>query len=393
MILKTMRTYSNVVIDELNIKTNNEIICASFTKSLSHVSELIVPILNNVYETQGEENLHVYLEDGEGHVKYLFIEFLYDYGSILIIYNNLTDPLLKSQQYISSNQDYGGSDNYYFVKDINGNYFWNSKIYNLIECRADPSDFNRDILYELIVPEDKQTYLDLIDNDSFNDAVIRIKTNSNVTKTLNVNSSYLHTNDSISQTVVYITNISNRIDERDKNLANDLLKKLDAKIGAGYLVRTTNGEVKISRAFHNILHLSSREIGNLGYDFKNYLVDEEDKILFDDFTLGKVSNFEKVIKYKSPNYDKVQYLFVYFEHYVDDESDLVFVGVIDVSDEHERELYLTEKNDENQLFIDLISEMGNHLGVSSSVVDRQDKKYYGIEHTARIAHIDMETPE
>lgn len=75
----------------------------------------------------------MYFEDNDGYVKYLFFEIVFDNNNLLIFINNSTDPLLRSQQEITS-ESHEPDKFYVYVKDTNNNdYFWGSPIYSLLE--------------------------------------------------------------------------------------------------------------------------------------------------------------------------------------------------------------------------------------------------------------------
>lgn len=330
--------YSKVFIEELDINTGSNVIGTSFGDSYKHLKEILFPIFNEVYNTHSNKTVHVYFEDGEGHIKYLFLEIIYENGNILIFYNNTTDPLLKSQQDIASSSKYDNNNSYSYVRDINGNFFWDSHIYDLIEREKRPDDMKKDILYELILREDKLLYEFLVDNDrtSCDDNIIHIKTDNGIFKTLKINSKYLHNNGFLSQVVVYIKDITCDIKKREKLIVSNLLKKLDAKLGVATLIRNANGDYTISNAFYDILHLPKKNVDELLKDFRTHIIDSEDRIIAQRFELNKINHVEKIIKYKSPYHNKIQQLFVYLENYADGSNMISFIGIKDVTEEIER---------------------------------------------------------
>ena len=72
--------------------------------------------------------MHIYLQDFENYIKYVFIEIVYDDGNLLIFVNNTTDPLLKSQSDVVTCNDV-----YFYIKDVWDNYIWNPNVYDLLE--------------------------------------------------------------------------------------------------------------------------------------------------------------------------------------------------------------------------------------------------------------------
>lgn len=385
-------TYSNVLIKELNVNTNNDIVGTSVGDSFFNIKDIIFPILNEIYETHNSKTVHLYFEDREGYVKYLFLELVYDNGSILIIYNNTTDPLLKSQQDTVSDSEYINDKSYVFVKDINGNYFWKSHFYELIGKERNNFDHDKDILYELVVPEDKELYLSLIDNEVNENNIVNIKTYDGVKKTLKINSEHLQTNGSIPQTAVYITDITDEFGKKDEKFIMNIFRNANAKLGAGHVIRKTNGEYIISDVLYDITHLSKEEAIKLHENYEQYLVDDIDKIEIGKYVSGDIDTFEKIVRYKSPNWDAIQYLFIYLEHYYENENRISFMGVKDVSKDFDRERSLIEKNNENKMFVNLVTEINEHLGVAAFIVNLDDHKFYGVEDTAKITHIDIKPP-
>ncbi|WP_432645221.1 hypothetical protein [Methanobrevibacter sp.] len=125
--------YSKVFIPELDITTHNDIIGLSYGDSYKYLKNDVFPIFKEVYQTHETKTLHMYFEDNDGYVKYLFFEIVFDNNNLLIFINNSTDPLLRSQQEITS-ESHEPDKFYVYVKDTNNNdYFWGSPIYSLLE--------------------------------------------------------------------------------------------------------------------------------------------------------------------------------------------------------------------------------------------------------------------
>ena len=117
---KTIRSwniYSNVFIEELEISIPNNIIGTSFGDNYRKLKDIIYPIFEEVYKTKTKKKLHFYFENGEGQVKYIFLDIIYAEESIVIVYNNTTDPLLNSQQQIHTSKEFN-EVSYNYIKDI-----------------------------------------------------------------------------------------------------------------------------------------------------------------------------------------------------------------------------------------------------------------------------------
>lgn len=261
-------------------------------------------------------------------------------------------------------------ESYVYIKDICGNYFWTSKIYELLEKERNATDSKKDILHNLVVPEDKILYGFLVESAAVDeDNIIHIKTEKGTNKTLKIDSEHLCTSGPISQTIVYINDIT-EVNKPDDFLSNKLLTQLDAKLGAGTLIRNTKGEFIISNAFYDILHIPKKDITELLKDFRGYIVNRDARLIVQKFELTEMDNVEKVIEYKSPFYHKTQYLFIYLENYDDNLNNISFMGIKDVTGELEREKELeVSLNGQKVLLKEVHHRVKNNLQIILSLLN------------------------
>lgn len=373
-------TYSNVFIEELDIRTNSDLIGTSFGDNFPKLKDIAYPIFEEVYKTQSKKKLHFYFENDEGQVKYIYLDVIYDGGNILIVTNNTTDSLLKShRQSIYSNSQYDDVS-YNYIMDMAGNYFYGSKIYELIEREPSPDDFKKDIIFELIVSRDKELYKSLVSDDAVKgDNNVYIVTENGNEKSLIVSSNKLYIDGELSQIAFTITDISKIIDRKDKLLMNKLLTKLDNKLSVGTLIKNTNGEFIISNALYNVLHLPKKDIMSLTKDYKKYIVNADDVQVIDDFVLGKISNVEREIQYKSPNHDKIQHLFIYLERHAEDENNLFFMGIKDITKEIETKEDLMSQNEKLKVLSCVVDDIQESTSLAIYYMDSEGKYHWSNE--------------
>lgn len=375
--------YSNVFIEELEISIPNNIIGTSFGDNYRKLKDIIYPIFEEVYKTKTKKKLHFYFENGEGQVKYIFLDIIYAEESIVIVYNNTTDPLLNSSQQIHTSKEFN-EVSYNYIKDINGSYFYDSNIYELVEREFCQDDFKRDIICDLVVPEDKELYNSLITGDTqYSNTThnnVYIQTKKGTRKSLVITSSKLYVGKELSQVAVTITDISKNIERNNKLLMNKLLTIIDNKLGVGtYIKDKKTGACIISNALCDKLHLSKPEAHNLDMDYKKYLIDEEDHKYFDDFYNGKIQCLEREVRYKSPNCDKNQHLFVYLNRYIEDDSDIFFMGIKEISREIKIQKNLLSQNHELMFLTSVVKDIQESTSLAISYMDSKGKFHWSDE--------------
>lgn len=205
--------------------------------------------------------------------------------------------------------------------------------------------------------------------------IIRIKTEKGTNKTLNINVKHLHNNGALSHIAVYIMDITDEdIDEKDNFLSNKLLTKMNLKLGFATLIRKTNEEYVVGNTFYDILHIPKKNIDGLLKDFKDNILNSEDRLMVQKFELDEINHFEKVIEYKSPFYHKTQQLFLYMEHYEDATNKLLFTNIKDVTEEYERENELEILlNDQKVLIKEVHHRVKNNLQLILSLLNLELK--------------------
>ena len=107
------RLYSNVFIEELEISIPNNIIGTSFGDNYRKLKDIIYPIFEEVCKTKTKKKLHFHFENGEGQVKYIFLDIIYAEESIVIVYNNTT--ITQINVAIGQILNYMGAFNFWFL--------------------------------------------------------------------------------------------------------------------------------------------------------------------------------------------------------------------------------------------------------------------------------------
>ena len=318
--------YSKVFLNEFGINSNNRLIGASYGECYKYLKDVLFPIFKEVYQTKQKKTLHIYLQDFENYIKYVFIEIVYDDGNLLIFVNNTTDPLLKSQSDVVTCNDV-----YFYIKDVWDNYIWNPNVYDLLETEKHLDDYKQDILYDLIVPEDKKLYDRVINCSTDASEIIHIITQNNKKKTLKIYSKNLNNFGTVTQKAIYMIDLSDELNTEDAFLSNKLLTELDMKLGVGTIIKSSSGEYVVSDDIYDILKVPKRSVKELLTDLRKNIVNSADKILIEEFKAHSVGAIERVVEYKSSFYEKTQYLFLFLENYSDNTHEMSLMGVKDVT--------------------------------------------------------------
>lgn len=361
--------YSKVFLNEFGINSNNRLIGASYGECYKYLKDVLFPIFKEVYQTKQKKTLHIYLQDFENYIKYVFIEIVYDDGNLLIFVNNTTDPLLKSQSDVVTCNDV-----YFYIKDVWDNYIWNPNVYDLLETEKHLDDYKQDILYDLIVPEDKKLYDRVINCSTDASEIIHIITQNNKKKTLKIYSKNLNNFGTVTQKAIYMIDLSDELNTEDAFLSNKLLTELDMKLGVGTIIKSSSGEYVVSDDIYDILKVPKRSVKELLTDLRKNIVNSADKILIEEFKAHSVGAIERVVEYKSPFYEKTQYLFLFLENYSDNTHEMSLMGVKDVTLDLEKEKDLEISiNNQKILLKEIHHRVKNNLQIILSLINLELK--------------------
>lgn len=194
-------------------------------------------------------------------------------------------------------ENFSQTGSYY---NINGKYTWSQGVYNIINRPKEEADDYYNIVFDLVIPEDKHIVdkiFDITNKETAQcDEVIRIKTIDGILKTIEVNV-YSYFDESgiiIHQGMIDITKYS---DDDLTQPVDFLLKGFKNSTKLALLIEPFNHkQFKFSRGFYNLIEKGHDEF-NHTRALLNNIVEEDTLQRFNMLLDGEINKFDETFTY------------------------------------------------------------------------------------------------
>lgn len=259
----------------------------------------------------------------------------------------------KSSTYIQKSKKYGIG-----TKFENGFYIWSDGLYKIIDRKPLSYDKMHNIIYELIIPEERAKLekfkQNLIDHPekSCKD-YFKILTNSNKTKTILLDIKKIFENNHLKKTAIIVHDVTEELEtEKRYNILNDLNSFIYNNLNiASFIISYETNYYYASKNISEMFHLSKKHPKLMLYDLLNNIIDTEFKSMREQIHNNEISLIDGIYDYKSPIYDKVQKIQItYFKREYNGETYYVG-GMRDITQEIEKENKILAANKNIELLI------------------------------------------
>ena len=358
---------------------------------LSKLSPLLYEVLHDelvdVYKNQVTRNVRFVYYHKNKLSKLSTAKILFDMGKIFVTANNIdtktsnrVDLEYRDFDEDKSNiiENFSQTGSYY---NIHGKYTWSQGIYNIINRAKEESDDYFNIVFDLVIPEDKHIVnkiFDITNKDTAQcDEVIRIKTKDGTLKVLEVNvySYFDETGIVIRQGMVNdITQYSN----------DDLIKPVDFLLDGfknstklALLIEPLNiKQFKFSKGFYYIIEKDYGEYIHSRDILKN-IADKSVVQRLEKLIDGEINNIDETFCYYvngNPNNRKIVDLYIERFEYGNTIHSLGFLT--DITEERLKQEQLIASNENRLILIkEIHHRVKNNLQILNSFLNLERRAY------------------
>ncbi|WP_296796811.1 histidine kinase dimerization/phosphoacceptor domain -containing protein [uncultured Methanobrevibacter sp.] len=358
---------------------------------LSKLSPLLYEVLHDelvdVYKNQVTRNVRFVYYHKNKLSKLSTAKILFDMGKIFVTANNIdtktsnrVDLEYRDFDEDKSNiiENFSQTGSYY---NIHGKYTWSQGIYNIINRAKEESDDYFNIVFDLVIPEDKHIVnkiFDITNKDTAQcDEVIRIKTKDGTLKVLEVNvySYFDETGIVIRQGMINdITQYSN----------DDLIKPVDFLLDGfknstklALLIEPLNiKQFKFSKGFYYIIEKDYGEYIHSRDILKN-IADKSVVQRLEKLIDGEINNIDETFCYYvngNPNNRKIVDLYIERFEYGNTIHSLGFLT--DITEERLKQEQLIASNENRLILIkEIHHRVKNNLQILNSFLNLERRAY------------------
>ena len=346
--------------------------------------EIMYEYLSEVYTTHNAMNLRVAYYGGNNITKLNSIRIVFDLERIFVLSKNI-DITINERNEESFDEDktdilenFSQTGSYY---NINGKYTWSQGIYNIINRTKEESDDYYNIVFDLVIPEDKhivdKIFATVNKETSQCEEIIHIRTPNGIQKVVEVNV-YSYFDESgmiIRQGLINdITKYRQNEPSKPVDFLMDGFKNSDK---LALLIEPLNiKQHNFSKGFYNIIGKDYREYEHS----RNVLKDIADKDVADKLNKlaeGELSSFEETFSYYAGgnlNNKKIIDLYIECFKYGGEVHSIGFLT--DITDEMDKQEELMESyNLQSILIKETHHRVRNNLQIIISFLNLEKRAY------------------
>ena len=381
-----IQSIGNFTLDKYNC-TPDDVKGRLLSKLSPLLYEVLYDELVDVYKNQVTRNIRFVYYHKNKLSKLSTAKILFDMGKIFVTANNIdtktsnrVDLEYRDFDEDKSNiiENFSQTGSYY---NIHGKYTWSQGIYNIINRAKEESDDYFNIVFDLVIPEDKHIVnkiFDITNKDTAQcDEVIRIKTKDGTLKVLDVNvySYFDETGIVIRQGMINdITQYSN----------DDLIKPVDFLLDGfknstklALLIEPLNiKQFKFSKGFYYIIGKDYGEYTHSRDILKN-IVDKSVVQRLEKLIDGEINNIDETFCYYvggNPNNRKIVDLYIERFEYGNTIHSLGFLT--DITEERLKQEQLIASNENRLILIkEIHHRVKNNLQILNSFLNLERRAY------------------
>ena len=312
------------------------------------------------------------------------VNIIYDMERIFVVTDNVNIKILdnenKELDKDKSNmmENFSQTGSYYL---INGKYSWSHGIYNIINRKEEKSDTRYNIVFELVIPDDKHIVDEIFEASNREvsqwDEIFRIKTHDGKVKVIEVNlNSYFDERGRLIRQG-WINDITPQSPNEFSKPVDFLLNGFTNSTKLSLLIEPLNKkQYKFSKGFYYLIEKNYEEYDNSG-DILENIAEKEVVEKIKKLYAGEISEISEIATYNvdgNPKNSKIVDLYIERFEYNDEVHSLGFLT--EITEEIEKQNKLIESN---ELKIVLIKEIHhrvkNNLQVLNSFLNLEKRAY------------------
>lgn len=375
------------LLERLNLRPEDVEGC-KFTEVSPFYYGIFKDTFKEVCETGNTKAMRIFYYMSDKIITLANIHVLCDEGKVYIISDlkkadNVTKTVEEQQQKDDENKAtlieyFSQTGSYYKTRD---EYAWTPGIYNIINRSKETSDSFYNIIFDLVIPEDKPLVEELLktmspETDTYEN-IIRIKTPGGHIKYLDT---YLYAKfdengEEISQYGLF-KDISIDSHKHMTRPVDFMLNGFNHNSKLSLLVEPLSKRYEFSEGFYNMIEIPKNEYHH-SKDILNNIVEPEVKKEIEKLMNGEVSEINKVLTYKVNGREddyKICELFIERFKYGNQEHSIGFLTDITLSRKKQQELIKSNAT-KNILIKEVHHRVKNNLQVLNSFLNLERREY------------------
>ena len=350
------------------------------------------------YEVLYDEFLDVYKNHGVKEIRFVYYyknklsklsnaKILFDTGRIFVTTHNIDTKTSNriDLEYRDFDEDknaimenFSQTGSYY---NINGKYTWSQGIYNIINRAKEESDDYFNIVFDLVIPEDKHIVNKIFDVTNKQtaqcDEIIHIKTKDGVLKTIEVNVYSYFDESGIIIRQGMMNDITQYGDEELTKPVDFLLDGFKNSTKLALLIEPLNvKQYKFSKGFYYLIEKDYEEYNHSRNILKN-IVEEDTVQRLNKIIDGEINKIDETFNYYvdgNPDNKKVVDLYIERFEYGNAIHSLGFLT--DITEERLKQEQLIKSNENRLILIkEIHHRVKNNLQVLSSFLNLEKRAY------------------
>ena len=361
-------------------------------RKLSQISPLYYNIFKNAFKeickTNKTKNMRLYYHISDKIHSIANVSILYDEGEIYCIsdFKNTSEELKSKEEEILEDEENKSNLIEYFSQTgsyykSHGEFTWTPGIYNIINRNSEPQDRYYNIIFDMVVPEDKALVEELLETmspetDSYEN-IIRIKTPGGKIKYLDT---YLYSKfDENGEEISHYGLFKDVSVDSHKHMTRPIdfmLNGFKHNSKLSLLIEPLSKRYEFSEGFYNIVEVSKQDYIH-SQEILNYIEEKDVCEDIEKIIRGEINEINEVITFNvhgDKNNQKICELFIERFNYGNQQHSIGFLTDVTCARKRQHELEKTNAT-KNILIKEVHHRVKNNLQVLNSFLNLERRAY------------------
>ena len=342
--------------------------------------------LKEVYETHETKKMMFYYHFHEKLARFSNVKIIYDMDKLILISDHrdnqetrLQVPDEGSDEKANLIEYFSQTGSYY---KINDRYTWTQGIYNIINRTREPNDEYYNIIFDLVISEDKpivEKMLEELDSGKTSyDSIIRIKTHDGTLKYIETSHySKFDSNGKLLNRYGLMKDVSTDSTRNMTRPVDFLLKGFKNSTKLALLIDPlSTKQYEFSEGFYHLIEVNPEEYKHSRELIKN-IVEEPVQCRIKQLVDGKINELQETFTYNvhgNENNQKIAEL--YLERFEFGQNTHSIGFITDLTEEHKKQQELMEANEHQTILIkEVHHRVKNNLQVLNSFLNLEKRAY------------------
>ena len=342
--------------------------------------------LREVYETHRTKKMRFYYHFNEKLARISNVKIIYDMDKIILISEHrdnretsLYTPEEEHDEKANLIEYFSQTGSYYKIKD---RYTWTQGIYNIINRTREVNDEYYNIVFDLVIPEDKpllEKILKEMDSGRSNyESIIRIRTHDGILKYVEVNlySKFDEQGELLSRYGLF-KDVSTETSRKMTRPVDFLLKGFRNNKKLALLIEPLSTKYyEFSEGFFHLIEVDPEEYVH-SRDVITNIVEEDIQCKIKELADGKIDELEERFTYNVHGDENNQKIAeIYIERFEFDQNTHSIGFITDITEDRKKQEELIEANEHQKVLIkEVHHRVKNNLQVLNSFLNLEKRAY------------------